>query len=85
VQALLKESEVVKEVVSNGMYDLISGQGLLHCAARTGNLKAMELLLSLGCPVDAEDGHALTALQVLHIRPSSTWTNIWTHARHRCC
>lgn len=61
------DTEEVKDVVRSGKYDLINGQGLLHCAARHGNIQALELFLAAAAPLDALDGHGLTALQVLYL------------------
>ncbi len=51
-------------VVRSGNYDLLTGRGILHCAAREGRLGFVETLIKAGAPVDALDGHGLTALQV---------------------
>lgn len=58
------QSDDGMNVVRSGKYDLISGRGVLHCAAREGQLEALETLLNADAPIDALDGHGLTALQV---------------------
>ncbi|CAL8464448.1 g3983 [Coccomyxa elongata] len=56
-------------VVRSGNYDLLTGRGILHCAAREGRLGFVETLIKAGAPVDAPDGHGLTALQVSRQHP----------------
>ena len=50
--------------VRSGNYDLMTGRGILHCAAREGRLGFVETLIKAGAQIDAPDGHGLTALQV---------------------
>ena len=57
-------SDAVLATVRSGKYDLMSGKGVLHCAAWEGHLEMLEMLVQAGAPIDANDGHGLTALQV---------------------
>lgn len=63
MQDMLAMDEVLATVRS-GKYDLLSGKGVLHCAAREGRLEVLEMLIEAGAPIDAHDGNGLTALQV---------------------
>ncbi|KAK9904970.1 hypothetical protein WJX75_006675 [Coccomyxa subellipsoidea] len=70
--AALKDMLAMDEVlatVRSGKYDLLSGKGVLHCAAREGRLEVLEMLIEAGAPIDAHDGNGLTALQVSRQHP----------------
>ncbi len=66
LQELLASDEVLATVRSSN-FDLLSGKGILHCAAREGHLNIIEMLLEAGAPINAQDGHGLTTLQVFEI------------------
>ena len=51
------------EVVGRGACN-VHKRAPLHVAASLGRLEAMEALLQAGAPVNATDGHGMTALQV---------------------
>ena len=54
-----------REVLEEGISDLLTMRAPLHCAARLGKVAQLELLLVAGAPVDCLDGHGWTALQVI--------------------
>ncbi|EIE18799.1 hypothetical protein COCSUDRAFT_45246 [Coccomyxa subellipsoidea C-169] len=63
MKELLASDEVLATVRSSN-FDLLSGKGILHCAAREGHLNIIEMLLEAGAPINAQDGHGLTTLQM---------------------
>ena len=65
-QELLEaEGGSYREVLREGICDLLAMRAPLHCAARLGKVPQLELLLEAGAPVDCLDGHGWTALQVI--------------------
>ena len=66
-----------RDVLREGICDLLTMRAPLHCAARLGKVPQLELLLEAGSPVDCPDGHGWTALQVLS-------QNHVPHKMHAC-
>ncbi|KAK9804749.1 hypothetical protein WJX72_003268 [[Myrmecia] bisecta] len=61
VKAIAAESP---DAITEGIFDVLTSSGPLHLAADAGHVAVLEALLAAGAPVDALDGHKLTALQV---------------------
>ena len=64
-EALGAGGDSCREVLREGICDLLAMRAPLHCAARLGKMPQLELLLEAGSPVDCLDGHSWTALQVI--------------------
>ncbi|CAL5224710.1 g7441 [Coccomyxa viridis] len=68
-----------RDVLREGICDLLTMRAPLHCAARLGKVLQLELLLEAGAPVDCLDGHGWTALQVARQHPEQ-WNSVRLHA-----